>query len=214
MNRKGVSIVFDGGEGSGKTTQANLLYQWLVDRGYPATLTSEPGGHGGVGLFIRKLLRDPQYKDRIHNLTEFFLFEAARAQHIHKEVNRALSEGRIVICDRFNASTYSYQVMARKAVSEKDFLSIDHLATGGRQPNFSFWFDINPAVGLKRKKRQGILTRFEKEKLSFHRKVRRGFEAFYKKYIPKKRWLRLNGQRPTEKLHEEILKILKTKKVI
>ena len=213
-NKKGGLIVFEGGEGTGKTTQATLLYQWLVDRGYKTLLTSEPGGHGGVGVFIRKILRDSKYEHRIDNTAEFFLFEAARAQHVNRELRRALSDGKIVVCDRFHASTYAYQVFARRTLSEKDFWYIDTIATGGLKPDFSFLVDLKPKVGLARKNKERVLTRFEKEKLNFHQKVRVGFNRFYKKLVKKDCWQKLNGALPPEKLHEQVLRKLLEKKFL
>jgi len=214
MSKKGILIVFEGGEGSGKTTQTNLLYQYLIDRKYKVYLTTEPGGHGGIGVFIRQLLRDPKYKDRIDNLAEFFLFQAARAQHVNKEIKGRLKAGYVVICDRFHASTYAYQIEARKVLTNREFKFIDRIARAGVEPDFSFLVDIRPEIGLSRKKSEGVLTRFEQEKLLFHKKVRRGFKKFFRNYVSRNKWLEVNGADPTEETHEKILKILNQKKLI
>jgi dTMP kinase len=212
--KRGTFIVFEGGEGSGKTTQANLLYQYLIDRGYKTYLTTEPGGHGGIGVFIRKLLRDPKYKDRIDDLAEFFLFQAARAQHVNKEIKLRLEQGYIVICDRFHASTYAYQIEARKVLGDKEFKFIDKIATGGLSPDFSFLVDISPETGLRRKKNEGVLTRFEQEKLIFHKKVRLGFKKFFGKHVQKNQWVEIRGSDPAEESHQKIIDILIKKQLI
>lgn len=214
MAKKGLFIVFEGGEGSGKSVQADLLYKWLVDRDYKCLLTKEPGGNGGIGAFIRNLLRDSQYQHRIDNLTELFLFESARAQHVNKELRPAIKQGKLVVCDRFNASTYAYQIFTRRVVSEKDFFVLDKLATGSLKPDFSFFIDIEPKMGLARKDKEGVLTRFEKEKLDFHKKVRTGYKQFFRKFVPENHWAMINGDDSIESIHRKILDILKTKQLI
>ena len=212
--KKGIFIVLEGGEGSGKTTQAKLLARWFQKRGRVVFLTHEPGGHGMIGQSIRKLLREPKHKGKIDGLTELFLFNAARAQHVLHEIKPALKGGAVVISDRFHASTYAYQIVARGIASGKTFRTIDKIVTEGTKPRFSFWFDIPPEKGLTRKQKQGILTRFEKESLIFHRKVRSGFKKFYTELVPKTRWHRIDGQKSIKEIHKEIIKTLTKKRLL
>ena len=102
----------------------------------------------------------------------------------------------------------------KRPTTEKDFWYIDTIATGGLKPDFSFLVDLKPKVGLARKNKERVLTRFEKEKLNFHQKVRVGFNRFYKKLVKKDCWQKLNGALPPEKLHEQVLRKLLEKKFL
>jgi dTMP kinase len=206
---RGLFFVFCGGEGCGKTTQAKLFYNYLRRIGKAAILTKEPGGDDGVGRDIRKILLNPDYKDRVDDMAELLLFEANRAQHTEKVIKPALERGEIVVCDRFNADTYAYQVSARKAVSGRNFLSLDKLATRGLQPDFYFYIDIDPEIGLARKKKERVLTRFEKENLDFHRRVREGFLEFFEKFVDKNRWRLFTGESSSKTIHRQILEVVK-----
>lgn len=164
-------IVLDGVEGCGKSTQAQLLAQALGSQGVPVVLTYEPGGTA-VGEAVRGLLLDPAYAD-MHELTEAFLFCAARAQHVLEVVRPALEAGKVVICDRFASSTYVYQGYAG-GVGAEVVTRLNDVATGGLQPDLLIILDVDPGVG-RRRKQGDRADRIEQKPLDFHQAVREGF---------------------------------------
>ncbi|HEV8141521.1 MAG TPA: dTMP kinase [Methylomirabilota bacterium] len=160
-------ITFEGVEGSGKTTQMARLGRWLRNRGYHVELTREPDGTA-LGVGVRRLFeRSPQ------PLTEVFLFLAARHQHVAEKVRPWLDRGRIVLCDRYTDATVAYQGYGR-GVDPATIRELNVQATGGVLPDLTLLFDLDPAEGFRRIGRRR-LDHFEREKLAFHRRVRRGY---------------------------------------
>lgn len=166
---KGIFISFEGGEGTGKTTQAKLLYHYFLKRGEKVLLTREPGGTK-IGERIRKILLDEENKEMVDRV-EVLLYAAARAQHLEEVVKPALEEGKVVICDRFFDSTLVYQGEAR-GIDKKIIAKINQFAAQGLNPDLTILLDLPVEVGLKRIKRK---SRLDKESRAFHQKVRRGF---------------------------------------
>lgn len=206
MKNRGLFFVFEGGEGSGKTTQAKMLADWLSEkRGFSVILTKEPGGDEGVCRDIRKLLLDPKYKGRMDHIAELFLFEADRAQHLNTVIRPALTEGQIVICDRFRVSTIAYQYYARDVVPYETLAFLDRVATLDFQPDFTIYLDIDPSIGLKRNADSGKRNRFEMEDLDFHQKLRDGYLDYFKKFAKPETWKRLDATLPIQMLHENVL---------
>lgn len=166
-------ITLEGGEGSGKSTQAALLHEALCALNISCLLTREPGGEVGAEA-IRALLvqGDP---DRWEPTTELLLFLAARYQHYHRVIAPALQAGQWVICDRYHDSTRIYQGVARQlSLSYCDMLYAATL--GNASPDMTIYLDLPPEVGLSRStKRINHETRFESLELEFHEKVRDGF---------------------------------------
>lgn len=208
---KGKFIVFEGGEGSGKTTQAKLLADFLRSQGQEVLHTKEPGGDDGVCKDIKKILLNTEYKDKLSHRAEFLLFEADRAQHVKYIIRPALEMGKVVISDRYEAATFAYQCGAREVCAADEFKQLNAFATGGLSPDFHVYIDIDPEVGLARKAKEGVLTRFEKEDLEFHKKVRAGYLEFFEKHIDENRWQKFDGILPIEELHQQILQTLKEK---
>jgi dTMP kinase len=169
----GFFITFEGGEGSGKSTQSNLLYEYLLHTGHQVIMTREPGGSDGAEI-IRDLLVNGE-SDRWEPLSELFLFSAARIDHIAKTINPALSEGKIVICDRYIDSTTAYQGIAGNI--DKDIVSlIQNLTVKMLIPNITYICDLDPIVGLERALNRNITeTRFELKGIKFHKKIRNAF---------------------------------------
>lgn len=168
-------ITFEGGEGSGKSTQLRLLEQAFIKAGLPYDVTREPGGVGQAER-IRELLvtGNPDAWDPI---SETLLFYAARVEHVTRHIGPRLEEGRTVLCDRFHDSTHVYQGIG-KGISEEFITSLHRLTLGNFAPHLTLILDIDPAVGLKRAKaRAGMETRFEDMDISFHQRVRHGFLA-------------------------------------
>jgi dTMP kinase len=183
--KKNLFITFEGGEGSGKTTHSLLLKKYLEEKGYEVLLTREPGGP----IFseaVRDILLNPNLN--IIPLSELFLFEAARAQHVEKIVFPALKSGKVVICDRFIDATVAYQGYGRKL----DLQLIDRLnsiASFGLTPILTICLDISTAEGLlnKVKKLNKRIygesgDRIERESLQFHERIREGYLNQAKKY--------------------------------
>lgn len=175
----GVLITFEGGEGSGKTTQVKALANALRAQGLQVVDTRDPGGTP-VGKEIRGLLLGREYGP-MAAACELFLYEASRAQLVQEVVGPALREGRIVLSDRFTDSTTAYQGYGRGL----DLGMIRHLnalASDGLAPDLTLLLDLDPRAGLERAGRsastgRGRRDRIEAEELAFHRRVREGYLA-------------------------------------
>ena len=164
---RGVLITFEGVEGSGKSTQMRRLERWLRREGYRPEITREPDGTA-LGAAVRRLFeRKPQ------PLAEMFLFMAARQQHVREKIGPWLRAGRVVLCDRYADATVAYQGYGR-GVDLQLIREMNVHATGGVFPDLTLLFDLDPALGFRRIAGRR-LDHFEREKLAFHRRVRRGY---------------------------------------
>jgi dTMP kinase len=143
---QGLFITFEGGDGSGKSTQARLLAERLRDEGYPVVRTFEPGGTS-IGVALRELLLNARFA--IKPLTELLVFEAARAENVETVIKPALRRGDIVICDRFTDSSIAYQGYGKDVPLEK-IEGISKLVTNGVVPSITFLLDIEPRLSLQR----------------------------------------------------------------
>jgi dTMP kinase len=161
-------IVFEGGEGSGKSTVARAVAERLQAEGRTVVLTREPGGTP-AGEQIRALLHEP-----LSPWAELFAFLAARAELVERVIRPALARGDIVICDRFAPSTFAYQVHAR-GLDAVVVRTANRAATGGLEPDLVVYLDLDPAAGLARKQGEGAAIATGLEGLAFHRKVREGY---------------------------------------
>lgn len=161
-------ITFEGIEGSGKTTQAHLVYRWLNSFDLPVVLTREPGGTE-TGEKIRAILLDPAGK--VSPLTEAFLYLAARSQLVKQVIKPATDSGRIVLCDRFSDSFLAYQGYGRGLDLEL-LIRLNEAATGGIEPDLTFLFDLPVDKAFSRLKEH---DRMEREDREFHERVRKGF---------------------------------------
>ena len=170
---KGLFITFEGIDGCGKSTQTGLCKTWLEEQGRQVLLVREPGGTK-IGEKIRSLLLDKE-NGAMAPMTELFLFEAARAQIVEETIKPALSEGKVVICDRFFDSSVAYQGCARGLGAEMvSRLNMD--ATGGLAPDITFFLDISVEEAIKRRNARGeAKDRIESAGDSFQEKVREGF---------------------------------------
>lgn len=172
-------ITLEGIEGSGKTTQASHIVQSLQEQGFDCVSTREPGGTR-IGEKIRTILLDPESKD-IDPLTELLLYTADRAQHIKEFISPNLSAGKIVLCDRYYDATVVYQGFAR-GLDIGLIQQLHRLIFSDLKPDITILLDLPPEVGLARAWKQikngtrtDIETRFEKETIAFHEKVRSGY---------------------------------------
>ncbi len=169
----GTFITFEGGEGSGKSTQLSFLYNEIKSNNLPCVKTREPGGSEGAES-IRGLLLNGS-ADKWDPIAETLLFYAARLDHVERLIKPALTDGTIVLCDRFADSTRVYQGIG-KGLSEDYILSLHQLTLGHFKPDLTLILDIDPEVGIKRTlSRSGAETRFESMDMDFHHAVRAGF---------------------------------------
>jgi dTMP kinase len=172
-------ITLEGIEGSGKTTQIRHILEFLKARGHECVATKEPGGTK-IGEKIRSILLDPDHVG-IHPLTELLLYWADRAQHMQELILPMIGNGKTVVCDRFYDSTTVYQGASR-GLEMKLIHDVRQMVLGGFKPDVTIVLDLSPEVGLSRAwkeinsgLRPDAETRFEKEKLMFHEKVRHGY---------------------------------------
>lgn len=168
----GVLITFEGIEGSGKSTQIERLSSYLMDKGLPVLTTLEPGGTP-LGTKLREVLLNSK-ADEIIPLSELFLYLAERAQHVREMIIPALSEGKIVISDRFLDATVAYQGYGRNldlTLIEK----LNGLASQGIKPDLTILLDMETTSGIERARRDGKGDRLEKEGNFFHNRVREGY---------------------------------------
>ena len=171
----GLFITLEGIEGSGKTTQAELLARSLESEGLAVLRTREPGGTE-LAEKIRSLVLHVE-KEPVHPETELLLFLAARAQHVRERVGPAIKRGEIVICDRFSDATRAYQGGGRR-VGERELAQFDAWATGGLAPDRTYLIDLPVSEGLARAKhRQGLrgIDRIEREGAGFLGAVREAY---------------------------------------
>jgi dTMP kinase len=173
MSTDGVFITFEGGEGSGKSTQVKALARRLEASGMPVRVLREPGGTT-VGEAIRAILLDPEHTG-LDDTAEILLYEAARAQLVADVIEPALAAGEVVLCDRFYDSTTAYQGYAR-GIDLTQVAALNRAATGGLTPARTLVLDIDPLAGIERATSEGA-DRLEAEDLSFHAAVRAGFLA-------------------------------------
>ena len=217
----GAFIVLEGGEGSGKSTQARLLHQRLRREGVPAVLLHEPGGTT-LGEQVRALLK-AERRSSMSPLAELFLFSAARAQFVEDALQPALRQGLVVICDRFTPSTLAYQGYAR-GLSLETIEQLNKLTAGEATPDLILFLDIPPEEALHRYASQPSFNlnvdgqqagepvaprvdeegsqRFEKEPLSFHRKVHQGYLQMAQ--ADPERWYVVDAALPVEEVAKAV----------
>lgn len=182
----GKLIVFEGGEGCGKTTQIQRLYGWLAESEILQVLrtkngvtgvrqTREPGGTG-LGQQIRRLLLNNTESEGspILSKTELLLYAADRAQHVEETLRPWLEKGYWVLCDRYTDSTVAYQGYGRQLDIEL-IDQLNQIATGGLKSDLTLWLNVPPAVGLARMKKRGEADRIEQAGETFHHRVAAGF---------------------------------------
>jgi dTMP kinase len=178
----GKLIVFEGGEGCGKTTQLQRTQTWLTEAqplpqfDLPAALcvTREPGGTP-LCRNIRQILLDP-HDEVMDPRTELLLYAADRTQHVEQCLKPALIRGDLVLCDRYTASTIAYQGYGR-GLDRALIDQLNTIATGGLHPDLTLWLDLDVEIGLARAQSRGSRDRIEQSDLSFHHAVRQGFAA-------------------------------------
>ena len=193
-------ITLEGPEGSGKTTQIELLAAWLGEQGYDVVLTREPGGTG-IGTQIRGVLHDPA-NTAMAATAEILLYSADRAQHVAEFITPFLAEGKIVISDRYYDSTLAYQGYGR-GLDLEALQAITAFATGGLKPDLTLYLDIAPEKGLERRQTGGgEWNRLDAEALEFHQRVREGYLELIEQ--EPERWVVVDADGSVEEVQEEI----------
>ncbi len=193
---RGLFVVFEGPDKSGKSTQARLLADALRQRGFSVVHTREPGGTS-FAEEVRRILLSPDHA--VRPLAELLLYEASRAQHTDEKLRPALRAGRVVVCERYTLSTQVYQGRAR-GIPLKTIDAANALATAGLKPDLTFVLDI-PEEDFDSRDAGREHDRLEREPESFRRRVREGYRAL----APKAKAALLDGRRPVEELHRRIL---------
>jgi dTMP kinase len=193
-------IVFEGGEGAGKSTQSRALADYLEARGHSVRRTREPGGTPAAEA-IRAVLLDPA-NTGLDDRAEALLFAAARGDHAARVIRPALAAGDIVISDRYLDSSVAYQGVARDLGAER-VADLSLWATGGLVPDLTIVLDVDPAVGLARVVGP---DRLESEPVEWHRRVRQAFLEIAA--AAPDRYLVLDGTRPVEDLAVEIATVV------
>lgn len=195
---RGYFIVFEGGEGAGKTTQMEAFVNWLQARGDQVITSREPGGTP-IGEKVRDLLLDPAAKD-LDPRAETLLYAADRAQHVAQLIRPALDQGKIVVSDRFVDSSLAYQGIARE-LGLREVEELNEWATSGLLPDLVFYLRVDPQVGLQRV--GDTPDRIEQENTSFHDRVAGAYLELATKYPD--RFVVLDAERTKDEIHHEIV---------
>ena len=193
----GLLIAFEGGEGSGKTTQARLTAIWLRELGYDVVTTHEPGATK-IGMRLRALLLDTSHTGMSPH-AEALMYAADRAEHVASVIAPALDRGAIVITDRYVDSSLAYQGAGRNLPVE-EIARFNWWATGGRTPDLTILLDMDPIAGLRRRTRSA--DRLEAEPAEFHLRVRAGFQELAR--AEPGRYLVLDAARPPGEVTQDI----------
>lgn len=201
---EGFFITFEGIEGSGKSTQIQLLKEYLEEKGLDVLLTREPGGTK-IGRKIRRLLLDPENENMDYK-TEILLYAADRAQHVKEMIKPALAEGKVVISDRFIDSNLAYQAVGRGLDYDRVY-QINSWVIDSCWPDLTFILDIDIKEGLKRARalsEDQIGDRLEREVDSFHQRVRKA----YLEMADQQRFALINAGRGKDEVQKEIQNII------
>jgi len=191
-------ITFEGGEGSGKSVQARVLYRRLSKLAIPVFLTHEPGGTS-LGKKLRRWLKWTDDRD-ISPLTELLLFNASRAQLVTEVIRPNLENGKTVICDRYADSTTVYQGYGR-GLDLETVKTINNVATQGLRPDLTVLLNVPVTVGLARKRGERH-DRFEQEEITFHQRIREGYLKLAAE--DPKRWLIIDAIQSKKKIAQII----------
>ena len=183
-------ISFEGGDGSGKSTQLDNIRKYLEDKGVEYLFTREPGGTP-IGEKIRDVILDPNTME-MEDVTEAMLYAASRAQHVRELIKPALDRGVTVVCDRFVDSSYAYQGYGRGL--EEMVKVINDYAVDGCMPDVTFFLDITPEDAMARISNRGH-DRLEKQDEEFHKKVYEGYKA-----ISRDRMISIDANRDPEEV--------------
>lgn len=195
----GMFISIEGTDGSGKTTQINLIKCYLEDKGKDVLVTREPGGTK-ISEKIRSIILDSANTE-MNKITEMLLYASSRAQLVYEVIKPALNVGKIVICDRFIDSSYAYQGYGRgirlEYITEVNKAVLDEV-----MPDITFFFDITPETALNRRLASSGFDRIEQEDIDFHMKVYKGYKSLAQLYPD--RIKTINAERSVEEIFRDV----------
>lgn len=200
---KGFFITLEGGEGSGKSSQIKAVQTFLAGKGLETVVTREPGGDNNAEA-IRNLVLNGD-AGRWDAVSETLLFQAARVEHVKHVIRPALTDGKVVVCDRFTDSTLVYQGICKK-LGTAWVESLIQLTLPPLKPHLTLLLDIDPKIGLERAKSRGGEARFESMGIAFHQQVREGFLMVAKR--EPERIKVVDASKPIEVVSKEICSIL------
>ena len=189
---KGIFITIEGPDGAGKTTQRELLKEYLEKKGYDVLITRDPGGNP-ISEAIREVILNKDFTEMGY-MTELLLYASARAQLVKENIKPALDAGQAVIADRFVDSSAVYQGIGVDTVYK-----VNEFALQGIMPDMTFLMDLDAQEGIARKKNQAELDRMENEKLDFHQKVVDGYRKLADMHP--ERIVRIDATLPIDEIH-------------
>lgn len=203
----GIFITFEGPEGAGKTTIIQMIAQELEKQQVEIVSTREPGGIH-ISEQIREVILSPD-NTAMDGRTEALLYAAARRQHLVEKVIPALNRGAIVLCDRFIDSSLAYQGYAR-GLGMDEVLSINEFAIDDMMPTKTYYFDIEPEIGLRRieKNKTREVNRLDMEKVDFHHKVREGYQKVCERFS--ERIVMVDASKSMDEVFHEVLQSIQT----
>ncbi len=199
---KGLFITFEGADGCGKTTQLNLLAEYLKEKGFEVLTTREPGAKG-LGEKLREILLN--YDGNVSDRCESFLFLADRAQHIDMVINPAVNEGKIVLCDRHTDSTVAYQGYGR-GLDLEQIKKLNEIAVNGRKPDLTIIFDVDIETSMKRVGE--TKDRMESSGTDFFNRVRQGYLEIAKQEPDRVKVV--DATKSVEEIHRQVADIFRT----
>lgn len=204
--KKGYLISLEGGEGSGKSTIGEGLNKYLSDLGINVLFVREPGGTE-ISERIREILKNKDFAN-MSLKTELLLYLAARAQIVEEVIRPHLESGGVVITDRFRHSTDVYQGFAR-GLGVARTRDLNDFATDNLYPNLTFFYDIDPEVGLSRKGAHAVTDRLDSLDIEFHRRVRMGYyEIIPTEGYEKRRWHIIDAAKPEGEVLSETIRVV------
>ncbi|OPJ55040.1 dTMP kinase [Alkalithermobacter paradoxus] len=200
---KGLFITIEGPDACGKSTQINLLKEYFQNKGYDVVITREPGGTK-ISEKIRNLILDKENKTMSYK-TEALLYAASRSQHVDELIRPSLSNGKIVICDRFVDSSLVYQGIARSLGIENVY-NLNLFAMEEVIPDITIFFEIDECEVKRRKNNRRNLDRLESEKDEFHKMVYNGYKTLKGMYPERIKTIDANGT--IQQVHQRIIKLV------
>lgn len=210
--KRGKFIAIEGPDGSGKTKAINFVKKELLDLGFDFVFTREPGGTATADELRRIILKEPACAD-MSTKCELGLFSSARADHLEKLIIPALNEGRNVFTDRFSGSTYVYQVeVAGEGKYEDFFAKTNKLFVGDNEPDLWILLDVTSEEAMNRMQKRRLMEeteakasgsvveqdKYDAKELDFHKKIRKGYHKFFKKFVKGKKGKIIDTTKKTE----------------
>jgi len=199
---RGLFIVLEGPDGSGKSTVAEFMAEYLKDKGHEIEFSREPGGTN-IGEKIREIILDVK-NEEMSSEAEALLYAASRAQHVTEKIKPTIDSGKDLICERFYYSSLVYQGIGRK-LGVDVVKSFNEFAIQGVYPDLVIFLDVDPEKALKRKKDTENLDRLENEKISFHKEVFNGYKEIIR-ILPEIKVV--DADRRKDEIYEDVKKLI------